>query len=84
MYKSVPRGPVTLNYSGLHVNVRKEEKRLTVQPITEYTLLVQMEAGLSIVICSWSASRTEHKTVMPCLTFERGAFVHIYKWNPFV
>ena len=38
------------------MNLRKEAKRLTVQPITEYTLLVRMEAGLSI-ICTLSVSR---------------------------
>ena len=54
-------------------------KKITVQPFTEYTLLVRMEAGLSII---WSDR--EHRTVVPCLAFERVAFVHIYEWNPFV
>ena len=29
-------------------------------------------------------SDREHGTVVPCIAFERVAFVHIFEWNPFV
>ena len=29
-------------------------------------------------------SDREHRTVVPCLAFERVAFVYIYEWNPSV
>ena len=74
---------VTMNNSALHVNLRKEPKRLTVQPITEYTLLVRMEAGLSI-ICTLSASRTGSIGPYSAMFSIRTSSVCSYLWvEPF-
>ena len=61
------------------MNLRKEAKRLTVQPITRSN-----GSGSFDHLYVECQSDREHRTVVPCIAFERVAFVHIYEWNFFV